>query len=61
MEQICDLLGCSLGLVYNIIWNYHDFGSVINPFAHHTRCPFSLSEDDFTFINSLLEANLLPG
>jgi len=57
MEQIRDLSGCSLGLVYNVIWNYHDFGSVINPFAHHIGHPSSLSEDDLTFISSLLEAN----
>ena len=57
MEQICDLSGCSLGLVYNVIRNCRDFGSVTNPFAHRTGRPFSLSEDNFTFINSLLEAN----
>jgi len=56
MEQICDLSDCSLGLIYNVIRNFRDYGNIINPFARTARRP-SLLSNDTVFIDSLLVAN----
>ena len=39
MEEIRDLAKCSIGLVYNVIRNYRDFGQVRNPFTHRAGQP----------------------
>jgi len=43
MEEICDLTKCSIGLVYNVIRNYRDFGQVRNPFTHCAGQPSALT------------------
>jgi len=57
MEQIRDILNCSLGLIYNTICNFRDFGQVTNPFARKTGRPPSLSNEDLLFLTTLLDAN----
>ena len=53
MEEICDLPKCSIGLVYNIIYNYGDFSEVHkNPFIHCAAAPLNLS-----FLKEMIEAN----
>jgi len=47
----------SLGLIYNVIHNFHDYGNIINPFACTAGRPSLLSNEDTVFINSLLVAN----
>ncbi|KJA21472.1 hypothetical protein HYPSUDRAFT_124138, partial [Hypholoma sublateritium FD-334 SS-4] len=59
MLEIRDLAQCSVGLVYNVIRNYQEFGQVRNPFAQHAGQPPILTNKDLTFIESVLEAN--PG
>jgi len=41
MEEIRDLAKCSIGLVYNVIRNYRDFGQVRNPFTHRAGQPWT--------------------
>ena len=57
MEDICDLAKCSIGLVYNVICNYRDFGQVRNPFTHRAGWPSSLTNKDLSFLKEILEAN----
>ena len=57
MEEIRDRAKCSIGLIYNVIRNYRDFGQVRNPFALCTGRPCILTEEDLLFLNALLEAN----
>ena len=53
MEEICDLPKCSIGLVYNIIYNYGDFSEVHkNPFIHCAAAPLNVS-----FLKEMIEAN----
>ena len=57
MEDIRDLAKCSIGLVYNVIRNYRDFGQVRNPFTCRAGRPSSLTNDDLSFLKEILEAN----
>jgi transposase len=57
MEEIRDHAKCSIGLIYNVIRNYRDFGQVRNPFALCTGWPCTLTDEDLIFLNALLEAN----
>ena len=57
MEEIRDRTKCSIGLIYNVIRNYRDFGQVRNPFALRAGRPCILTEEDLLFLNALLEAN----
>jgi len=57
MEEIRDLSRCSIGLVYNVIRNYRDFGQVRNPFSRRIGGPRTLTDEDLSFLNSLINAN----
>ena len=58
MEEIRDLSRCSIGLVYNTIQTFWEYGQVTNPFHRRpSGRPINLTGDDRIFIESILSAN----
>jgi transposase len=58
MEEIRDLSRCSIGLVYNTIQTYREYGQVTNPFHRRSSGrPLDITDDNRKFIESILSAN----
>jgi len=57
MMDIRDLTRCSIGLVYNVIRNYQDFGQVNNPFVHPAGRPCTLTAEDLAYMEAVIDAD----
>ncbi|KJA20311.1 hypothetical protein HYPSUDRAFT_43211 [Hypholoma sublateritium FD-334 SS-4] len=58
MEEIRDLAHCSIGLVYNVICNYRDFGQVRKPTTSRAGRPCTLTDTYGIYTKKTCHANL---
>jgi transposase len=57
MRDIATQARCSVGLVHNVLSNFREFGTTVNPFKRYTGRSRYLDEEDMLYLTTLLKAN----
>ena len=57
MRDIAAQAQYSVGLVHNVLSNFREFGTAVNPFKCYTGRSRYLDEEDMLYLTTLLKAN----
>jgi transposase len=57
MRDIAAQARCSVSLVHNVLSNFREFGTTVNPFKRYTGRSRYLDEEDMLYLTTLLKAN----
>ena len=54
-QKLADMAGCSIGTITNILMYHRMYGTSTNLFRHHTGQPCLLDQEDYGYIDTLLD------